>query len=247
MRLEGQKVLITGGSAGIGLALARLFLQAGCQVAICGRDRTRLETAARDVGASPIRADLADRGDLAAMPGSVQDAMGGLSILVNNAGVQFNYDFGSTPSPEIAAMMDQEIRNNLEAPTILVSQLLPMLSEVPEAAVVNVSSVLALVPKASAPVYCATKAGLRSLSKALRYQFDDAGARIKVFEVLPPVVDTDMTRGRGTDKISPEDVAVATLDGMAKDRYEIRVAKANLLYWIHSLAPGLAERALRGS
>jgi short-subunit dehydrogenase involved in D-alanine esterification of teichoic acids len=143
-------------------------------------------------------------------------------------------------------MVEQEIRINLEAPAILVSQFLPMLSTAAEAAVVNISSGLALVPKASAPVYCATKAALHSFSKALRYQFNDAGGRIKVFEVLPPLVDTDMTRGRRSGKISPEDVAVATLEGMLRDRYEIRVAKVRLLYWIYRFAPGLAERALRG-
>jgi len=246
MRLDGHKVLITGGSAGIGLALAKAFRAAGCEVAICGRDPSRLNAAADELDASPIRADIGDRADLVALPGAVEQALGGLSILVNNAGVQFNYDFSSTPPPEVASLVEQEVRINLEAPAILVSLFLPMLARAPEAAIVNVSSGLALVPKASAPIYCATKAGLHSFSKALRYQFENAGDTIKVFEVFPPLVDTEMTRGRGSGKISPEDVATATLEGMRRDRYEIRVAKVRLLYLLYRVAPGLAERVLRG-
>ena len=245
MKIEGHKVLVTGGSGGIGLAIARAFRQAGCEVAICGRDEKKLDAAAVEADVMPIRADVAEPEDLGRLPAAVEQALGGLSVLINNAGVQFSCNFLSMPPGEIARLVEREVRINLEAPAILASLFLPMLSRAPEAAIVNVSSGLALSPKSSAPMYCATKAGLHSFSKALRYQMEDAGRRIGVFEVLPPLVDTDMTRGRGGGKISPEDVAAATLDGMRRDRREIRVGKVGLLYVLCRLAPGMAERVLR--
>jgi uncharacterized oxidoreductase len=70
--------------------------------------------------------------------------------------------------------------------------------------IVNVTSGLALAPKQSAPVYCAAKAGLRSFTKSLRYQERARAPHVRVVEVLPPLVDTDMTRGRGRGKMSRE-------------------------------------------
>jgi uncharacterized oxidoreductase len=247
MKLEGQKVLITGGSAGIGLALARAFLESGSQVAICGRDQSRLDAAARETGVVAIRADVASDDDLQELVRMVGSTLGGLSILVNNAGIQFNYPFPSTPDHEALPLIEQEIRINLHAPAKLVSLCTPLLGQASEAAIVNISSGLAIVPKASAPIYCATKAAMHGFSKALRYQFEDAGGHVKVFEVLPPLVDTDMTRGRGSGKISPEEVARATIENIRRDRYEIRVGKAALLWWINRLAPGLAESILRNN
>jgi len=247
MRISDQKVLVTGGSAGIGLALARSFLEAGSRVVICGRDKDRLEAAAQETGATPIIADVGIGEDLSRLVRAANDALGGLSILVNNAGIQFNYEFPSTPKEEALALIEQEIRINLEAPAKLTSLCAPLLLQAPEAAVVNIGSALAIVPKASAPTYCATKAALHGFSKALRYQFENSGSRVKVFEVMPPLVDTAMTRGRGRGKISPEEVAATTLEGMRRNRYEILVGKTGLLWWINRAAPSLAERILRNS
>ena len=245
MDLADQKVLITGGSTGIGLALARAFRSAGSQVTICARDRQRLDAAARDIDATPIPTDLTNPEELAELPSQAAAAMGGISVLINNAGIQFNYGFPDAASADVLPMVEQEVALNLEVPAKLTSLCLPMLAQEPSPAIVNVSSGLAIVPKASAPIYCATKAALHSFSKALRYQIEDAGSSVKVFEVLPPLVDTDMTRGRGSDKISPERVARETLRGMRVNRYEIRVAKVGLLFWLNRFVPRVAERILR--
>ena len=247
MRLHGQKVLITGGSTGIGLALAKAFRRAGSDAAICGRDQRRLDAAASEADAKAVRADVANTDELGRLVQSAETMLSGLSILVNNAGVQFNYGFPTSLSQDTLPLIEKEIRINLVAPAKLVSLCVPLLSREPEAAVVNISSGLAIVPKASAPIYCATKAGLHGFSKALRYQFEDAGLPVKVFEVLPPLVDTDMTRGRGSGKITPEEVASATMDGMRRDHYEVRVGKTRLLWWINRVAPSLAEKILRNS
>jgi uncharacterized oxidoreductase len=129
----------------------------------------------------------------------------------------------------------------------LTTYCLPALKKAPEAAIVNISSGLAIVPKASAPIYCATKAAVHSFSKALRYQCEDTCPSVRVFEVLPPMVETAMTSGRGRprDKITPEQVVAETLSGMRRDRHEINVGKTRLLYWVNRLVPQVAEKILR--
>lgn len=111
------------------------------------------------------------------------------------------------------------------------------------AAIINVSSGLGLVPKASAPVYCATKAGMHIFTKALRYQLESTN--VKVFEIIPPVVDTDMTRGRGRDKISPEQLVEEFWGNFKKDMYEIPIGKIKLLKTINRFFPGIADNIMK--
>jgi short-subunit dehydrogenase involved in D-alanine esterification of teichoic acids len=113
----------------------------------------------------------------------------------------------------------------------------------PEAAVVNVSSGLALVPKKSAPVYCGTKAGLHLFTKALRYQLE--GSPVKVFEIIPPVVDTPMTAGRGRGKISPKQLVEEFMRAFAKNQFEVNIGKVKLLRLINRLLPSLADRIMK--
>ena len=248
MKLEGHRVLITGGSAGIGLALAEDFLAAGCRVAVCGRDPERLAAAEQKLpGLVTLQGDVAEDDDIARLAAGAEERLEGLSILVNNAGIQFQTLFPDDPLEEIVTRVEREIAVNLTGLVKLTATCLPALARADEAAVVNVSSGLALVPKKSAPIYCATKAAVHSYSKALRFQLEDHRPSIRVFEVLPPMVDTQMTAGRGSpgQKITTAQVAKETLDGMRRDRYEINVAMVKLLKWVNRLAPGVAERILR--
>jgi uncharacterized oxidoreductase len=125
----------------------------------------------------------------------------------------------------------------------LISRLLPGLSAQPSAAIVNVTSALAYAPVAAIPLYCATKAALHSYTKSLRYQLKDTGVR--VFELLPSTVATQMSKERfNTKMLSPEAVVSALLRGMERDRPEIRVGQAVPLYVMTRLAPSLIEPAL---
>ncbi len=247
MKLSGHKVLITGGSAGIGYELAREFLARGNKVAICGRDSGRLSKARIELaGVETIQCDLALPTDVEKLAQQAGEQLGGLSILVNNAGVQQNYSFVDVEATQAATDAAWEVQVNLTAVIALTALCLPMLRTSPSAAVVNVSSVFALTtPKASAAVYCASKAAVHSFSQALRYQFEDSLPNVQVYEVMPPLVDTAMTRGRGSGKLSPRQVAVATFLGLESDRYEIRVGKAKLLAALQRLAPPLTARILR--
>ncbi len=248
MKLEGHRVLITGGSAGIGLALARDFLAAGCRVAICGRDGGRLAQAESALpGLITLQGDVADDEDIARLAAGAEERLDGLSVLVNNAGIQYQTVFPEAPAEMAIARVEREIAVNLTGLVKLTTLCLPALRQSDEGAIVNVSSGLAIVPKASAPIYCATKAAVHSFSKGLRYQLEDRCPSVRLFEVLPPMVETGMTAGRGkaADKLPPERVAADTLAGMRADRYEIRVGKVQLLYWVNRILPRVAEKILR--
>ncbi|MEM6990093.1 MAG: SDR family NAD(P)-dependent oxidoreductase, partial [Myxococcota bacterium] len=120
---------------------------------------------------------------------------------------------------------------------------LPELIARPRAALVQVTSGLALSPKASAPVYCATKSGLRAFTRALRWQL--ARTNVCVLEVLPPLVDTAMTRGRGRGKMSPEDVAAEIVAALRRGDTEAYLGKSKLLRWLSWIAPHLAAAITR--
>jgi uncharacterized oxidoreductase len=111
--------------------------------------------------------------------------------------------------------------------------------------IVNVTSGLALAPKQSSPVYCASKAGLRSFTKALRYQARKRAPHLSVVEALPPLVDTGMTAGRGRGKISAERCAREIVDGMIAGKDTIYVGRSKLLRTIFAASPHLAERIMR--
>lgn len=246
MRLTGHTVLVTGGSSGIGLALARAFRARGNGVLAAARRPERLAQAAREVpGLLTETCDVTREDDVRRLVAAAAERLGGISILVNNAGVQFNDDYAVDNPDTILPHVDQEIAVNLTALVKLTALAMPLLAREAEAAVVNVSSALALAPKQSAPVYCATKAAVRSFTKALRYQLETRAPSVRVFEVLPPLVDTEMTRGRGGRKLSPEAVADAALRGMATDRWEIRLGLTRMLALVTRVHPPLAERMVR--
>jgi short-subunit dehydrogenase involved in D-alanine esterification of teichoic acids len=243
MDFAGKRVLVTGATGGIGGALALALRTAGAVVVVHGRDARRLGALA-DAGFETVAAELDEPGAAVALVAQVL-AGGPLDVLVNNAAVQVLMDFRGDDVEGQLASLDRELAVNLRAPIHLTRLFLPTLLARPAAAVVNISSGLALVPKQSSPVYCATKAALHSFSRSLRWQLD--GTSVRVFEALPPVVDTEMTRGRGTGKISPERCAAEILRGLQRDQATHFVGRSAWLAAMARLAPDFAERIMRRS
>jgi short-subunit dehydrogenase involved in D-alanine esterification of teichoic acids len=246
MRASGHTVLITGGASGIGLALTKQFVRHGNNVIVVGRDEAKLrEVQSSHPGVAAFRCDISKEEEADRLVEEIAEKHPSLSVLVNNAGIQLNYSFVEHPSGEQGGMVRDEIDCNLTSPILLTQKLLPMLSRHDQAAIVNVSSGLGLVPKRSAPVYCATKAGLHLFTKALRYQLE--GTRMQVFEIVPPLVDTAMTKGRGKGKISPEALAEQFWKAYIRDKQEVLIGKVKLLCWINRIAPSLAESLIKNS
>jgi short-subunit dehydrogenase involved in D-alanine esterification of teichoic acids len=239
MKTTGNTVLITGGSGGIGRALALRFLNAGNRVIVTGRDAGRLAALrAEQPALETIIADMADPQALAALAAACPT----VNILVNNAAVQHIYDFADPAAP--VGLIGAELATNLAGPLTLIKLLLPQLLAQSEAAIVNLTSGLAYVPKQSAPVYCGSKAGLHIATRALRWQLE--GGPVKVFEVIPPLVDTPMTAGRGAGKIAPAALADEFWAGFARDRYVIPIGRSRTLLLLQRALPDLADRIMRG-
>ena len=237
MRLEGKRVLLTGGSDGIGQELARQLAAKGAQVTVTGRSPTKLATMATE-GFATIEADFSHSGGVDAVVNAWGDAP--LDILINNAGMGRDHDFrkGATNPSDV----EENILANLTAPILLGVRLHENLKRGSEPMIVNVTSGLAITPSASAPLYCATKAGLRSYSIGVREQLRESG--IHVLEALPPMVDTQMTEGREGKKLTVAQCASEIVDAIEKRREEALVGMVKTLKRIHSISPKLAQRIL---
>jgi len=242
MKLSSNTILITGGSSGIGLALAKKFLALENNVIITGRDKSKLERIKDEIHNIEIfHGDLADNEIVVSLANYIRLHHDSTNVLINNAAVQYNYSFNSEEST--TRNIDYEIATNLQAPVKLTALLLPTLLRKPESAIVNVSSGLFIAPKKTASVYCATKAALHSFSKTLRYQLENS--HVKVFEIIPPLVDTAMTAGRGKSKITGDQLVGEFITDFKNNRYESFIGKAKLLKFINRVSPSVADRIMK--
>lgn len=244
----GRTVLLTGAGAGIGLALARRLLAGGvARLLAVGRDAAKLDalTAEGSGRVVPIVADLAQHAAVDALIARVTTETPDLSLMINNAGVQVLIDLPPAEPAALIAAVRSEAAINYDAPVALCIGLLPLLARQPSAAIVNITSGLALAPKASAPGYCATKAALRSFTRSLRDQCRAAAPNVLVIEALPPMVDTAMTAGRGRAKISPDACAAQILAGLAAGRGEVDVGLTRVLRAAMRVSPALGHRIVR--
>ena len=242
MKLKENTILITGGSSGIGLALMKQFHHLGNRVIIAARDIDKLAEVKKSFPAVDIfPCDLTRQTDMDALTAFIKQRHPGLNVLINNAAVQYNYDFLNEGN--ILDKIDYEINANFTSTVKLCALLLPVLITSEPSAIVNISSGLAISPKKSAPVYCGTKAAVHNFTKALRYQLELTG--IKVFEILPPLIDTPMTEGRGKNKISAEQLVREFIRDFKNDRHESYIGKTKLLKLVSRLSPKLADQILK--
>jgi uncharacterized oxidoreductase len=229
MKTRDNTILITGGATGIGFSLAETLVNAGNRVIICGRREGKLKEAKNKLPQILIRTcDVSDEKERKLLFNWVKDNFNDLNVIINNAGIQRAVNLKKGTQDLFAG--ENEIETNLVAPIHLSAYFIPLLLKKQEAAIINVSSGLGFVPIASMPVYCATKAAVHSFTQSLRYQLRDTS--IKVFEIIPPMVDTELGKGtieEGNQEfrgISPSEVAGATLTAMENNKYEIMVGEA---------------------
>ncbi|MDP4095213.1 SDR family NAD(P)-dependent oxidoreductase [Paenibacillus sp. P96] len=191
MKLSGNTILITGGSAGIGLAFAERFIKAGNQVIVCGRRESALQQAKEKYPSLITRVgDLTLESDRVALFNWVTTNYPEVNVLVNNAGIQQRFHVLKANAKDDWSYFGQELAANAEAPFHLSMLFAPFFAAKEEAAILNVTSGLAFTPLAIAPIYSATKAALHSFTISLRHQL--AGTSVEVIEVAPPAVNTDL-------------------------------------------------------
>lgn len=222
MNLSGNTILITGGTSGIGYALAAELLARGNTVLITGRDEQRLaEARAKLPGVHSFVCDQADAGAIARLCAEVTAAFPNLNMLINNAGIGLKRNLND--ATKTLDDLEREIKINVSGPVQLIHLFLPHLKQQKTAAIVNVTSGLAFVPLALKPIYCATKAAMHSYTQSLRVQL--AHTTVKVIELAPPAVKTDFNKGQEDMNHGPRMdafvLACAAIKGLERDREEI--------------------------
>jgi uncharacterized oxidoreductase len=240
MQLKGKTVLITGGTAGIGLESAKQFLANGTKVIITGRNQSKLDAAKKlypDLIA--IKSDVANADDAQMLFNQVKQ-LGGIDILYNNAGVlstPLNLGVANDKHFEEA---EYEMNINYLGVIRLNNLFIEMLKSRKEAAIINTTSILSYVPSLLEPTYSASKVALRFYTESLRKHLQILNSNVKVFELLPPLVATDMSAGFNAKTIAPDVLVKALITGIKKDQFTIRVGDTKLIYFFNRLFPKIA-------
>ena len=239
MKLVDKTVLITGGTSGIGLELARQLLQRGNTVVVTGRDEAKLLSARQLLPeVHTIQNDISRPGAVEALHSEVVAEFPALNVIVNNAGIMRNLNL---QTPRDLADVTREIEINLSAPVRIVQQFLPQLRRQKDSLIVNVSSGLAFVPLSISPVYCATKAAIHSFTQSLRAQL--AGTGVTVVELAPPGVETQLFRGefekemKGQKAMAVDVLVKHAITGIESGKLEIRPGLSNILKIMSRVAP----------
>jgi uncharacterized oxidoreductase len=175
----------------------------------------------------------------------VKNKFGGLDILVNNAGTGI-YNPLDSDSGKVYENAKFEMELNYLSVVRLTERFLPFLKASKEAAIINIESIVSYLPSLAIPTYSATKAALHSYALALRLTLEASNPHIKVFEVFPPFVDTDLTKAFDTDKLSPDEVAQDLYDALLKDEYAVRNGRTKEVYPAYRQAPEVVLKQFNG-
>ncbi|MDN4614633.1 SDR family NAD(P)-dependent oxidoreductase [Leifsonia sp. F6_8S_P_1B] len=230
MNITGNTVFIPGATSGIGLALAVALQQRGNTVVVGGRRTDLLERiAAEHPGIDTVRIDTADPDSIQEAAATVLQAHPDLNVLVTMAGIMRVEDWHR---PEgFLATAEATVTTNLLGPIRLIGAFIEHLQTRPDATIVTVSSGLAFAPLAATPTYNATKAAIHLLSESIRLQL--AGSSVKIVELEPPSVATDLMPGQRESAFAmPLDAFVAEVMQLIEtqpDATEIQVERVKFL------------------
>ena len=245
MQLVNQSILITGGTSGIGRALVEQLAAQNRQIIIIGRDAQKLaRLQQKHNNLTPYLCALDHPDQLDHCLRLISRKHPDINLIINNAAIQYNKKF--TDKYFDSDSIQTEINTNLLAPIKICAHFLPMLLNVKtDSTIVNISSGLALFPKVSSAVYSATKAGLHNFSQSLGYQLKNMP--VKILEVILPLVDTPMTSGRGSGKLSADEAARQIIRGIQANRNPIYAGKSRWIPIISRLSPALMARIMRAN
>ncbi|GLH43333.1 oxidoreductase [Pseudomonas atacamensis] len=200
MKLEANTIFITGGSSGIGRALAEALHQRGNKVIIAGRRQTLLaEIAQANPGIDAVQLDINDAQQIKDVAAEVIRRHPSLNVIINNAGIMPFDNAGSGDYNDEQAV--GLLQTNLLGPVRVSAAFVEHLKRQPEAYIINNSSVLAYLPLATTALYSATKAAIHSYSLSQRFMLRDTS--VKVLEIAPPWVDTDLIHKSGDERAMP--------------------------------------------
>jgi NAD(P)-dependent dehydrogenase (short-subunit alcohol dehydrogenase family) len=198
-----RSALITGGSSGIGLAIARMLREEGFELTLASRTREKIEAAAAELGAHAIAADVGDEEDGIRVVSEHKDRFGGMDMLVNSAGIGIAGTAESLQTKHI----DLQLGINLRGLLIVTREAIPLLKE-SKGWVINLASIAGTAPTPGLTVYGATKAAVIALTRSMNAELDGDGVR--AIALCPGFVDTPMAQWSGLpgdEMIQPEDCA----------------------------------------
>ncbi|WP_062060004.1 SDR family oxidoreductase [Aquimarina longa] len=242
MSFLNNKVLITGGSSGIGLELGKQLLKKKNKVIICGSTEEKLLEAKRSNPEFEIfQCDLSDEKQCFDLTTWVQENHSDLNVLINNAAIVHVTPF--IEGDDVLKKADLEMQVNFFAPLRLTKYLYPILNKNNNPIIINVTTGLVYAPKAAYSFYNATKAALHSFTQVLRIQLGKSN--IKVVEVLFPAVDTPWHKGNAPKiAISTQTAVYEMIKGLEEGKTEIKVSKVKLLYMLSRIFPKLALKKI---
>jgi uncharacterized oxidoreductase len=242
MELKNNTILITGGTSGFGYEFASRLISLGNTVIITGRNAERLTATKQKLPqVNTIQSDVSKAEDIIALYDQVTRDFPKLNMIINNAGEMRKI---IVHEDNELADMTREIDINLTGPIRMVQQFLPHLKKQANAAILNVTSGIALMPFPLTPVYGASKSGLRSFTQSLRVQLKHT--RVKVFELVAPGSSTPLAdKFLDVDGFNPKSMMPAdniieeALSGIKKDKYEIYPGPLKIIRYMIRLLPGL--------
>jgi uncharacterized oxidoreductase len=237
MKLTGRTILITGGTAGIGLAFALKFVELGNQVIVTGRRQALLDQVKKmHPKLHAIQSDAADPDQIGALAAHMRAEFPKLDVLMNNAGISLYKNLKGTAAD--LAGLTKELEVNAGGVIRMTSAFIDIL-KANRGTLINVSSALAFVPLPCIPIYCATKAAIHSYTQSLRFQLEETG--VEVIELMPPAVKTDMTadlrEDDGITMITKDQLVKQSFKSLKKGSLEIRPGQSNQLAFMRRLAP----------
>ncbi|MCX8525552.1 SDR family NAD(P)-dependent oxidoreductase [Chryseobacterium formosus] len=239
MKTTGNTIFISGGSAGIGLAIAKKLSDAGNQIIINGRNEARLQNALKELdNAVSIAGDLSLEADRIRIADELKTNHPNLNIIINNAGSAFMNDLSNSEN-NAAEKAYQEINTNYISVIHFTSLVLPQLLEQEDSAIVNISSIAVFRSNKFLPTYSASKAALHSYTQGLRDTFAD-NDKLNVYEVYPPLVNTEFSAEiGGANGIPASEVADELFLALEKDQFEVPVGDTKK---IHNLVNPITEQ-----
>ncbi len=238
MKLQENVIVITGGSSGIGMQLAKMLTHMNNTVIICGRSKEKLEYVQKEIPSCMIyQCDVSQQDERKSFVSWIKEKYPQCNILINNAAIAHTGNFfHDNFSMDLA---QKEIATNLLAPLELTKEFTPIIAKNQNARIIFVTTGLVYAPRAVYPIYCATKSALHSFTQSLRFQVGDLP--ISIHEVLMPAVNTPFHQGKPPKiAISVETAVSEMCKKLEKEQLEIRIGGVNLLYIVSRIAPSFA-------
>ncbi|WP_421942968.1 SDR family oxidoreductase [Pedobacter sp.] len=244
MDLKNSTILITGGTSGLGLEFVKQLTEIGAKVIVTGRKIDALiETKKQFPNIEIFQSDVSNPKDIEKLFAEVSTQHPNLNIIINNAGLMRLIDL-QDDSLDLENI-NQEITTNLSGTIQMVHQFLLHLLKQKSAGIVNVSSGIALMSYSSAPIYSATKAGVRAYTQALRLQLENTN--VKVFEMIPPGVKTNLQNDwekqpNESMMMTAEKMVNIAINGLLKDKKELKPFLISIIKLASRIAPNLLLR-----